>query len=153
MAGQTPITVTGNLTADPELRYTSSGTPVASFTVAATERTMNRETGKYEDAGTTYLRCNAWRELAENLSQSASKGTRVMITGLLRQRDWQDSDGNKRTSYEVQAEEAGISLRWATAKVSRTARSSSPAPDDPWSNGTQHVETRPEPPIPAEPGK
>lgn len=132
MLGATPITLIGNLTADPELRYTPNGVPVASFTVASTERQLNRETGQYEDAGTLFLRCNIWREQAENLANSAVKGTRVVVTGTLKQRPWETKEGEKRTSYEVQAEEVAASLRWATVKISKTSRSSGPPPEDPW---------------------
>lgn len=130
--GQTPITVIGNLTSDPELRYTASGVPVATFTVAATERSLNKDTGKYEDSGALFLRVNIWRDQAEHIAESAEKGTRVMVSGSIKQRSWEDKEGNKRTSYEVQGEEVGISLRWATAKVSKTARTSGPVPEDPW---------------------
>jgi single-strand DNA-binding protein len=131
--GQTPVTVTGNMTADPELRYTTAtGTPVASFTIASTERTLNKETGSYEDSGTLFLRVNCWRHLAEHVAESTQKGTRVTVSGSLKQRSWEDKDGDKRTTYEVQAEEVAVSLLWATAKVSKTTRSNGPIPDDPW---------------------
>ena len=146
--GQTPVTVTGNLCADPELRYTSTGTPVATFTVASTERALNKETGKYEDSGTLFLRVNCWRHLAEHVAESAEKGTRVTVTGSLKQRSWEDKDGAKRTSYEVQAEEVGVSLLWATAKVSKSARTSGPVPEDPWSaGGTPPEPAEEEPPF------
>jgi single-strand DNA-binding protein len=146
--GQTPVTVIGNLTADPELRFTSTGTPVATFTVASTERALNKETGKYEDSGTLFLRINCWRDLAEHVAESAQKGTRVMVSGSLKQRSWEDKEGNKRTSYEVQGEEVGVSLRWATAKVSKTTRTGGPVPEDPWAaGGTPPEPTDDEPPF------
>lgn len=132
MLGQTPITLIGNLTDDPQLRYTPNGVAVATFTVASTERAMNRDSGKYEDSGTLFLRCNIWREQAEHLCESAVKGTRVVVTGTLKQRPWETKEGEKRTSYEVQAEEVATSLRWATAKVSKAARAGGPPPEDPW---------------------
>jgi single-strand DNA-binding protein len=139
MLGETPIHLVGNLTADPELRYTPNGVPVATFTVASTERAMNRESGKYEDAGTLFLRCNVWREQAENLVNSANKGNRVVVVGTLKQRPWETKEGEKRTSYEVQAEEVAVSLRWATVKISKTARSGGPAPEDPWAKAPAAV--------------
>jgi single-strand DNA-binding protein len=143
--GQTPITVIGNLCADPELRYTSTGTPVATFTVASTKRALNKETGKYEDSGTLFLRVNCWRHLAENVAESAQKGVRVVVSGSLNQRDWEDKEGNKRTSYEVQAEEVAASMQWATCKITKTERShgNGPVQEDPW------AEAGP-PPAPAE---
>lgn len=137
MLGQTPITMTGNLTADPELRHTATGVPVVSFTVAATERALNKATGQYEDSGTLFLRCNAWRDLAENVAASVKRGTRVVVTGTLRQKDWEDKDGTKRTSYEVQAEEVSASLRWATATITKARRNSGPVPEDPWAADPQ----------------
>jgi single-strand DNA-binding protein len=130
--GQTPITVTGNLTADPELRFTAAGVPVASFTLASTERRLDKDSGKYIDGDTLFLRCNIWRQEAENLCESASKGARLMVTGSLKQRGWEDKEGNKRTSYEVQAEEVAVSLKWAVAKPSKVQRNHGPVPEDPW---------------------
>ncbi len=126
------MTVVGNLTDDPELRYTPNGVPVASFTVASTERRYDSGTGKYEDAGALFIRCNVWRELAEHLAESAQKGTRVMVTGALKQRSWETQDGQKRSTYEIQGTEVGVSLRWATAKVTKVRRSGAPVPEDPW---------------------
>lgn len=130
--GQTPIAITGNLTADPELRFTPNGVPVATFTVAATEKVFSKETGKHEDGDTLFLRVNCWRQMAEHIAESAQKGTRVMVAGTLKQRSWEDKEGAKRTTFEVQAEEVGVSLRWATAKVAKATRSG-PVPEDPWS--------------------
>jgi single-strand DNA-binding protein len=131
--GQTPVTVIGNLTADPELRFTPNGVPVASFTVASTERRLNKETGKYDDGDTLFLRCNLWRQDAENLCESAAKGARVMVTGSLKQRSYETKEGEKRTVYELQAEEVGVSLKWSTAKLSKVNRNHGPVPEDPWS--------------------
>ena len=132
MLGETPIRLVGNLTADPELRFTQTGVPVATFTVASTERAFNKEAGKYEDAGAMFLRCNVWREQAENLAESATKGTRVVVTGTLKQRSWEDKEGQKRNTFEVQVEEVGVSLRWASVKIAKSARGGAPVPEDPW---------------------
>lgn len=153
MLGETPIRLVGNLTADPELRYTASGVPVAAFTVASTERALNRDTGKYEDAGTMFLRCNVWREQAENLCNSAAKGTRVVVTGTLKQRPWETKEGEKRTTFEVQCEEVAVSLRWATVKISKSARGGAPIPEDPWASASRAPASVPAgggPDIPAE---
>jgi single-strand DNA-binding protein len=132
MLGEIPIRVIGNLTDDPVLRYTASGVAVATFTVASTERQYSQATAKYEDAGTTYLRCNIWREQAENAANSLTKGMRVIVTGILRQRPWETKEGEKRSTFEIQADEVGVSLRWATVKTTKTGRSTGPVPDDPW---------------------
>jgi single-strand DNA-binding protein len=134
-AGDTTLTITGNLTADPDLRYTGTGTPVAAFTVAASRRVYDQATGQWKDGDTLFLRCSAWRQLAEHIAESLTKGTRVMVTGRLRQREYETSEGDKRTVYEVDADDAGPSLKWATAKIARTSREKAPHPadtDDPW---------------------
>ena len=113
--GDTTITVAGNLTADPELRYTGTGVAVAAFTVAASRRVYDQETGRWKDGDTLFLRCSAWRQLAEHVTESLSKGSRAIVTGRLRQRDYETTDGQKRTAYEVDADDAGPSLRFATA--------------------------------------
>ncbi len=120
--GDTLITVTGNLTADPELRYTATGVPVAAFTVAASRRVYNQDTGQWADGDTLFLRCSAWRHLAEHIAESLTKGARAVVTGRLRQRDYEASDGSNRTVYEVDVEDAGPSLRFATAKVVKATR-------------------------------
>jgi single-strand DNA-binding protein len=132
--GQTPITIIGNLTADPELRFTPNGVPVASFTVASTERRLNKETGKYDDGDTLFMRANLWRQDAENLCESAVKGTRVIASGTLKQRSYETKEGEKRTVYELQAEEVAVSLKWATVKISKAHRDKAPVPEDPWSD-------------------
>jgi single-strand DNA-binding protein len=132
--GQTPITVAGNLTADPELRFTATGVPVVTFVVASTERRLDKDSGQYADGETLFLRCNLWRQDAENLCESATKGTRIMVSGTLRQRNYEAQDGTKRTSYEVQAEEVGISLKWATARPTKVHRNHRPVPEDPWTS-------------------
>ncbi len=123
MAGETPITVVGNLTADPELRFTPSGAAVANFTVASTPRTFDRQTNEWKDAETLFMRCSVWREAAENAAESLTRGTRVVVTGRLVSRSWEDKEtGQKRTVMEMQADEVAPSLRYATAKVTKTQR-------------------------------
>lgn len=123
MAGDTLITVVGNLTADPELRFTPSGAAVANFTVASTPRTFNRQTNEWEDGETLFMRCSIWRDAAENVTESLVKGTRVIVQGRLVQRSYEARDGSKRTSVELQVDEVGPSLRNASAKVTRAQRS------------------------------
>jgi single-strand DNA-binding protein len=113
------VTVVGNLTADPELRYTSSGTAVANFTVAQTSRTFDRVTGEWRDGETLFLRCVVWRELAEHMMESVVKGARMMVVGRLRQRSFAVDEGERRTVFELHADEVGVSLRYATAKVTK----------------------------------
>ncbi|CAM3287630.1 single-stranded DNA-binding protein [Tsukamurella hominis] len=122
MAGDTIITVIGNLTADPELRFTPSGAAVANFTVASTPRTFDRNTNEWKDGEALFLRCNIWREAAENVAESLTKGTRVIVSGRLKQRSYDDREGNKRTVVELEVDEIGPSLRYATAKPTRTQR-------------------------------
>jgi len=122
MAGETVITVVGNLTADPELRFTPSGAAVASFTVASTPRTFDRQANEWKDGETLFLRCSVWREAAENVAESLAKGNRVIVQGRLVQRSFETREGEKRTVVEMQVDEVGPSLRYATAKVTRTQR-------------------------------
>lgn len=124
MAGETPLTVVGNLVADPEIRYTQSGAPVASFTVASTPRTFDKAKNEFVDGDTLFMRCSAWREMAENVAESLTKGMRVVARGNLTQRSYEDRDGQKRTVVELQVDEIGPSLRYASAKVTRAQRSS-----------------------------
>jgi single-strand DNA-binding protein len=123
MAGETQITVVGNLTGDPELRFTPSGAAVANFTVASTPRTFDRQNNEWKDGETLFLRCSIWREAAESVAESLTKGTRVIVTGRLVSRTYQDREGQNRTVFECQVDEVGPSLRYATAKVTRTQRS------------------------------
>lgn len=125
------ITVTGNLTADPELRFTSSGVPVATFTVASNER-FKDQAGQWQDGPVSFVRVNVWRDLAEHVSESLAKGDRAIVTGTLRQRDYETTGGEKRTVWEVAASEVGAALRYATAKISKVRRDSVPPPEDPW---------------------
>ena len=119
MAGETVITIVGNLTADPELRTTSAGAQVASFTIASTPRTWNRSTNQFEDGQALFMRCSAWRDLAEHCAQSLSKGMRVIAQGRLQQRSYQAQDGSNRTVIELQVDEIGPSLRYAIAQVQK----------------------------------
>lgn len=123
MAGETVITVVGNLTADPELRYTQNGLPVANFTIASTPRTFDRQANEWKDGEALFLRASVWREFAEHVAGSLTKGSRVIATGRLKQRSYQDREGNNRTSIELEVDEIGPSLRYATAQVTRAASS------------------------------
>lgn len=147
MAGETIITVVGNLTADPELRFTPSGAAVANFTVASTPRTFDRQSQEWKDGEALFLRCNVWREQAENVAESLVRGSRVIVTGRLGQRSWDDKEGNKRTTVELTVDEVAPSLRYATAQVRKANRGGGgnsggswgrpPAQEqapDPWSN-------------------
>jgi single-strand DNA-binding protein len=145
MAGDTTITVVGNLTADPELRFTSSGAAVASFTVASTPRAFDRQSGEWKDGEALFMRCSIWRQPAENVAESLTRGARVIVSGRLKQRSYDTREGEKRTVLELEVDEVGPSLRYATAKVNRASRgqgdgggsgsgggrASAPA-DDPW---------------------
>jgi len=142
MAGDTTLTVIGNLTADPELRFTPSGAAVASFTVASTPRTFDRASGEWKDGEALFLRCNIWRQAAENVAESLTRGARVIVNGRLKQRSFETREGEKRTVVELDVDEIGPSLRYATAKVNKVSRGSgsggfgaggpSAPPDDPW---------------------
>ncbi|MBW1639262.1 single-stranded DNA-binding protein [Microbacterium resistens] len=133
MAGETIITVVGNLTADPELRYTQNGLPVANFTIASTPRTFDKATNSYKDGDALFLRASVWREFAEHVAGSLTKGMRVVAQGRLRQRSYQDREGNNRTAIELEVDEIGPSLRYATAQVTRAARADGAAPSGQWS--------------------
>ncbi len=148
-AGDTQITIVGNLVDDPELRFTPSGQPVAKFRVASTPRYYDRQAGEWKDGESLFLTCNIWRQAAENVAETLQRGMRVIVQGRLRQRSFETKEGEKRTVYEIEADDVGPSLRNATAKVSKTARSGSggsggsgggfgggaPA-DDPWASGS-----------------
>lgn len=134
------LSTVGNLTGDPELRYTQSGLAVANFTVAVTERIHDRQTNTWKDGAATFLRCSVWREYAEHVASSLTKGTRVLVTGNLKQREYTTREGEKRTSYELEVDEIGPSLRYATADVvransggTRGASTASAPADEPWS--------------------
>jgi len=117
--GDTPITIVGNIVADPEVRYTPSGAAVASFRVASTPRRFNSQTNQWEDADGLFLTCNVWRQQGENVAESLQKGMRVLVNGVLRQRSYETNAGEKRTVYEVEVDDVGPSLKYATAKVTR----------------------------------
>jgi single-strand DNA-binding protein len=122
MASDNTVTLVGNITDDPELRFTPSGAAVANFTVAVNRRYKN-QAGDWEDKLDGFFRCNCWREMAENVAESFRKGTRVVVVGRLQQRSWDDQEGNRRSAFEVQVDEVGPSLRWATASVQKSQRS------------------------------
>src|SRR5579859_7221031 len=124
MAGETVITVVGNLTDDPELRFTPSGAAVASFTVAATPRTFDRNTNEWKDGDALFLRCSIWRQAAENVAESLTKGMQVIVQGRLKQRSYETREGEKRTVIELDVDEVGPCLKFATAKVTRSGRGS-----------------------------
>jgi single-strand DNA-binding protein len=137
MAGETVITVIGNLTADPELRYTQSGVAVASFTVASTPRAFDRASNEWKDGEALFLRCSVWRDVAEHVAGSLTKGARVIVQGRLRQRSYETREGEKRTVMELTVDEIGPSLRYATAALTRTSSSGGRAPsgsagNEPW---------------------
>ncbi|MGN7861474.1 single-stranded DNA-binding protein [Microbacterium sp. 22303] len=142
MVGETTITVVGNLTADPELRYTQSGLPVCNFTIASTPRTFDRQANEWKDGDALFLRASVWREFAEHVAGSLTKGMRVIATGRLRQRSYQDREGQNRTAIELEVDEIGPSLRYATAQVTRAARTTAnaaptaPAAGEAWATPT-----------------
>jgi len=122
MAGDTVITIIGNLTGDPELRFTPSGAAVANFTVASTPRAFDRQSNEWKDGETLFMRCSVWRDAAENVAESLQRGTRVIVSGRLKSRSYETKEGEKRTVVEMEVDEVGPSLRYATAKVNRTQR-------------------------------
>jgi single-strand DNA-binding protein len=142
MAGETVITVVGNVTDDPELRFTPGGAAVANFTVASTPRTFDRQSNEWKDGDTLFLRCSVWRQAAENVAESLHRGTRVVVQGRLKQRSYETREGEKRTVVELEVEEVGPSLKYATAKVARVQRSGGGGGygsqggggDDPWAS-------------------
>jgi len=123
MAGETVVTLVGNLVDDPELRFTPSGAAVANFRIASTPRTYDRQTGEWKDGESLFLSCSVWRQAAENVAESLQRGMRVIVQGRLKSRSYDDRDGNKRTVFEIDVDEVGPSLRSATAKVTRAMRS------------------------------
>jgi len=123
MAGETTITIVGNLTDDPELRFTPSGAAVAKFRIASTPRTLDRQTNEWKDGEPLFLACNIWRDAAEHVAESLQRGARVIVQGRLRQRSYETREGEKRTVYELEVDEIGPSLRYATAKVQKMSRS------------------------------
>ena len=151
MAGETPITVVGNLVADPELRYTPQGVAVANFRIASTPRTFDKQANEWKDGDSLFLTCNVWRQAAENVAESLQRGMRVIVMGRLHQRSYETREGEKRTVFEVEVDDVGPSVKNASAKVVKAARSTntyagSPqggqaqggggGSDDPWASGT-----------------
>ena len=155
MAGDTIITIIGNCVQDPELRFTPSGAAVANFTVASTPRAFDRQSNEWKDGETLFMRCSVWRDAAEHVAESLTKGTRVIVTGRLKSHSYDTKEGEKRTVIELDVDEVGPSLRYATAKVQRSQRANTdvgqsaqwggqqPAQPDPWATGT----TTEEPPF------
>ena len=149
MAGETPITLVGNLVDDPELRFTASGVAVANFRVASTPRVFDKQTNEWRDGDSLFLSCSVWRQYAENVAESLTKGTRVIVTGRLKQRSYETQAGERRTVMEIEVDEVGPSLRSATAKIARVSRDggggggggggAAPAtpPADPWASSPQ----------------
>ena len=136
MAGETTLTVVGNLTGDPELRFTPAGHAVADFTVASTPRNYDRDTGQWRDGEPLFLRCTAWRQLAEHTAESLTKGTRVIVTGRLRQRSFELTEGGTRTVTELDVDDLGPSLRHSTAQVTKTTRTTTTSEPTPTAAGT-----------------
>jgi single-strand DNA-binding protein len=150
MAGDTSITIAGNLVDDVALRYTPTGQAVANFRVASTPRWQDRQSGEWKDGDSLFLSCNVWRQAAENVAESLQRGMRVIVQGRLRQRSYETKEGEKRTVYEVEVDEVGPSLRNASAKVTKTARSTGgqgvasggqQRADDPWSTGGSQADS------------
>jgi len=157
-AGDIVVTVVGNLTNDPELRFTPSGAAVASFTIASNSRYLDKTTNEWKDADPVYMRCSVWRQYAENVAESLSKGMRVIATGRLKQRSYETREGEKRTVVEMEVDDVGPALRTATAKVNKVQRagggfgesggsSSSSQSDDPWASGSSGSAGLDEPPF------
>jgi len=135
--GDTPITITGNLVADPELRFTANGQPVATFRVASTPRVKDQASGEWKDGDSLFLTCNAWRQMGENVAESLQRGMRVIVSGRLRQRGYETKEGEKRTVYEVEVDDVGPSLRNASAKVTKAERRDAKTQghtEDPWAS-------------------
>ena len=138
-AGDTQITIAGNLVDDPELRFTPSGQPVAKFRVASTPRFRDNSTGEWKDGDSLFLTCNVWRQAAENVAESLTRGTRVIVSGRLRQRSYETKEGEKRTVYEIEVDDVGPSLRNASAKVNKVARNGSAGSAGPGGSGARAV--------------
>lgn len=144
----TIITIVGNLTADPELKFTPSGAAVVNFTVAASDRVLDKATNEWRDGEATFIRCSIWRTYAENIAESLTKGSRVVVTGKLKSRTYETPDGAVRTVYEVEADEVGVALRYATATITRRSRADGAGQttglarpsDDPWATPADRVE-------------
>jgi single-strand DNA-binding protein len=155
MAGETLVTVVGNLTADPELRHTASGMPVTSFTIASTPRVFDRDRNEFVDGEPLFLRCSLWRQAGENAAQSLTRGMRITVTGKLRQRTFDDKEGQRRTTMEIDAEDVAVSLTYTTAKVTKTYHQGMPSPSGPAPTASPVSDTAAAPsspsPAPAQP--
>lgn len=156
MAGETVITIIGNLAADPELRFTPSGAAVANFTVASTPRSFDRQSGEWKDGEAMFLRCSIWRHAAENVAETLTRGMRVLVQGRLKQRSFETKDGGQRTVVELDVDEVGPSLRFATAQVHKVSRASASngdnattAGDNPWDSGAPATGADEQPPFAA----
>lgn len=134
MTGLPEVTIAGTMVADPELRFFPSGACVANFTLAANDRRYDRDKGGWVDGDATFVRCSIWRQAAENVTNTLTKGMRVLATGVLRQRSWENDQGEKRSAFELAVTEIGPSLKFATATVHKVTRSTGPATDDPWTS-------------------
>lgn len=147
--GEIQLTAVGNLTDNPELRFTQTGVAVAAFTVAVNPREFDKESGKYKDGEPSFVRVQCWRQLAENCAESLTRGMRVVVHGRWREEHWQDAQtGEKRAAWRLTADAVGVDLTWVTAKVSRSGRSQDTPPDDPWASASK---TRPA--VPAQAGE
>jgi len=145
MSNETVITIVGNLTDDPELRFTPSGAALARFSIASTPRRYDKTAGEYVDGDTLFLRATAWRQVAENVAESLQRGQRVIATGRLRQSNWETPDGDKRSSIDLEVDEIGPSLTFATAKVTKATRAAKTSgnPDDPWTSASPNANRQP----------
>ncbi|ARZ67230.1 single-stranded DNA-binding protein [Streptomyces albireticuli] len=145
--GETPITIIGNLTADPELKFTDTGSALARFTVASTPRTFDKDSGQWRDGTSTFFRCAAWRTLAEHIAESLAKGSRVVLTGRIRQHDWKTPEGENRSMLAVEIDEIGASLRFTTVTIDAKRANGAGKPDassDPWAtNGAPGADAKP----------
>ncbi|MFD5424471.1 single-stranded DNA-binding protein [Streptomyces sp. NPDC127084] len=144
--GETPITIIGNLTADPEIKFLESGQALARFTVASTPRTFDRETNQWKDGNSTFFRCSAWRALAEHVAESLTKGSRVVLSGRIRQHDWQTPEGENRSMLAVEADEIGASLRFTTVTINGKRGNGAAPTGDPW-NTSRNPATDNKPPF------
>lgn len=146
--GETPITIIGNLTAEPELKFTEGGAALARFTIASTPRTYDRESGQWKDGTSTFFRCAAWRTLAEHVAESLTKGSRVVLSGRIRQHDWKTPEGENRSMLAVEVDEIGASLRFTTVQINgKRPAGTGPAGDDPWATAGGAAGADAEPPF------
>ncbi|MFH8793300.1 single-stranded DNA-binding protein [Streptomyces sp. NPDC017941] len=145
--GETPITVIGNLTADPEIKFTDGGAALAKFTIAATPRVFDREANQWKDGTSTFFRCAAWRHLAEHVAESLAKGSRVVAFGRIRQHNWQTPEGENRSMLAMEVDEIGASLRFVNVAIEGKRTAASTTSDDPWNTGDNRPKPGDEPPF------